>query len=110
MAPARRFGGTGAPGGTAVEDGPVDESAPPGDQVGAEVLHLRRRRRDPDPSSGPISLEDAMAEMGERTALQALAGAYADRLALVRAGADAEELLASAALIATLERSCLRNR
>ena len=48
-----------------------------------------------------------MNELGDRTALQALAGAYSDRLGLIRADAPAKELMASAALIATLERTCL---
>ena len=81
---------------------------PPVRQATDAVVHqLRRHPPVPRPSSEQVSLEDAIAELGERTALQALASAYSDRLGLIRADADAEELMASSALIATLERTCL---
>lgn len=87
-------------------DGVPTPTTPDGD---AEVIELHARRRLPEASGAPAeSLEAAIAELGGRTALQSLAAAYADRLTLLRGGADAEELAASAALIATLERACLR--
>ena len=78
-----------------------------GEPEDAKVLHLLPRMSTPSVAGDRVSLEDAMNELGDRTALQALAGAYSDRLGLIRADAPAKELMASAALIATLERTCL---
>ncbi len=83
------------------------EISAPGEPEDAKVLHLLPRISTPSVPSDRVSLEDAMNELGDRTALQALAGAYSDRLGLIRADASAKELMASAALIATLERTCL---
>jgi hypothetical protein len=47
-------------------------------------------------------------ELSDRTPLQALAGAYADRLVLIRSHADASAIADNTALIASLERLCLR--
>ena len=66
----------------------------------------------PDPRFFAHSVEpddDAnLFELADRTPLQALASAYADRLISIRAQADAQDLAESAALIANLERVCLR--
>lgn len=83
------------------------EISAPDQPDGAKVLHLLPRVSTPSASTDRVSLEDAMNELGDRTALQALAGAYSDRLGLIRADASAADLMASAALIATLERTCL---
>lgn len=55
------------------------------------------------------SVEEDIHELGDRTPIQALSAAYAERIALIRAMAPAEELMASTALIATLERTILRD-
>ena len=47
-------------------------------------------------------------DLSDRTPLQALAGAYADRLVLIRSRAAASDLADNTALIASLERLCLR--
>ena len=49
-------------------------------------------------------------ELSDRTPLQALAGAYADRLVLIRSHADASDIADNTALIASLERLCLRQQ
>lgn len=70
----------------------------------------------PDPPDAPLrDTTDAdddvdLFELSDRTPLQALASAYAARLMAVRSNADAEELAESTALIASLERLCLRDR
>jgi len=52
---------------------------------------------------------DDVLEMAGRTPLQALASAYAARLAAIRAHADAVELADIGEQIAVLERICLRD-
>jgi hypothetical protein len=55
-----------------------------------------------------LDMDDVL-EFAGRTPLQALASAYADRLAAIRARADALELADSTERIAVLERICLRD-
>ena len=52
---------------------------------------------------------DDVLELSGRTPLQALASAYAARLAAIRAHADAVELADVGEQIAVLERICLHN-
>jgi hypothetical protein len=52
---------------------------------------------------------DDVLELAGRTPLQALASAYATRLAAIRAHADAVELADVAEQIAVLERICLHD-
>lgn len=52
---------------------------------------------------------DDILELSGRTPLQALASAYAARLAAIRAHADAVELADVGEQIAVLERICLHN-
>ena len=52
---------------------------------------------------------DDLLELTGRTPLQALASAYADRLAAIRARADAVELADVGERIAVLERICLHD-
>lgn len=61
------------------------------------------------PSATPEDSSDDMFELSDRTPLQALAGAYADRLVLIRSRAAAGDLADNTALIASLERLCLRH-
>lgn len=80
----------------------------PTSQAGeAEVASLREYRAATQGTESG-TLEDDILELGGRTPLQALSAAYAERIALLRALAPAEELMASTALIATLERTILR--
>jgi len=60
------------------------------------------------PSASPEDPSVDVFELSDRTPLQALAGAYADRLVLIRSRADAADLADNTALIASLERLCLR--
>jgi hypothetical protein len=60
------------------------------------------------PSATPEDPSVDVFELSDRTPLQALAGAYADRLVLIRSHADAADLADNNALIASLERLCLR--
>ena len=55
-----------------------------------------------------VDMDDVL-EMAGRTPLQALASAYAARLAAIRAHADAVELADIGEQIAVLERICLRD-
>ncbi|HKG49357.1 MAG TPA: hypothetical protein VKB14_02870 [Actinomycetales bacterium] len=55
-----------------------------------------------------LDMDDVL-EMAGRTPLQALASAYAARLAAIRAHADALELADIGEQIAVLERICLRD-
>jgi len=55
-----------------------------------------------------VDMDDVL-EMAGRTPLQALASAYAARLAAIRARADAVELADIGEQIAVLERICLRD-
>jgi hypothetical protein len=58
----------------------------------------------------PSALDmDDVVEPAGRTPLQALASAYADRLAAIRARADAAELADVGERIAVLERICLHD-
>lgn len=61
----------------------------------------------PEPQVDP---EPDLFELSDRSPLQALASAYADRLMAIRSRPSAEELADSAALIASLERLCLRGQ
>ena len=61
------------------------------------------------PSATPEDSSDDMFELSDRTPLQALAGAYADRLVLIRSRAAAGDLAENNPLIASLERLCLRS-
>ncbi|MEO7746643.1 MAG: hypothetical protein ABIV05_10510 [Actinomycetota bacterium] len=74
----------------------------------AEVVSLRDYRAATEGTASG-SVEEDIHELGDRTPIQALSAAYAERIALLRALAPAEELMASAALIATLERTILRD-
>ena len=56
----------------------------------------------------PIDMDEVL-EMAGRTPLQALASAYAARLAAIRVRADAMELADIGEQIAVLERICLRD-
>jgi hypothetical protein len=60
------------------------------------------------PSATPEDPSVDVFEFSDRTPLQALAGAYADRLVLIRSHADAADLADNTALIASLERLCMR--
>jgi hypothetical protein len=60
------------------------------------------------PSTTPEDASVDVFELSDRTPLQALAGAYADRLVLIRSRADTLDLADNTALIASLERLCLR--
>ena len=60
------------------------------------------------PSAGSWDMEDVL-ELAGRTPLQALASAYAARLAAIRSHADAVELAHIAEQIAVLERICLHD-
>ena len=48
-------------------------------------------------------------DLRRATPMEALAGAYAERLALLRAGASEDELRANAEMVGTLERECRRS-
>ena len=61
------------------------------------------------PSATPEDPSVDVFEFSDRTPLQALAGAYADRLVLIRSRAHAGDLADNTALIASLERLCLRH-
>jgi hypothetical protein len=61
-----------------------------------------------NPSANPEDPSVDVFELSDRTPLQALAGAYADRLVLIRSHADATDIADNTALIASLERLCLR--
>jgi hypothetical protein len=61
------------------------------------------------PSATPEDPSVDVFELSDRTPLQALAGAYADRLVLIRSQAAAGDLADNTALIASLERLCLRH-
>ena len=74
----------------------------------AEVVSLRDYRAATQGTESG-SVEEDILELSERTPVQALSAAYAERIALIRALAPAEELMASSALIATLERTILRD-
>lgn len=56
----------------------------------------------------PLDMDDVL-ELAGRTPLQALASAYAARLAAIRVRADAMELADIGEQIAVLERICLRD-
>jgi hypothetical protein len=60
------------------------------------------------PSANPEDPSVDVFELSDRTPLQALAGAYADRLVLIRSHAATTDLADNTALIASLERLCLR--
>lgn len=83
-------------------------TSPTSSQGEAEVVSLKAYR---DATQGTESgtVEEDILELGDRTPIQALSAAYAERIALIRALAPAEELMASTALIATLERTILRD-
>lgn len=83
-------------------------SSPTSASGGAEVVSLRDYRAATEGTDSG-SVEEDIHELGDRTPVQALSAAYAERIALVRALAPAEELMASSALIATLERTILRD-
>ena len=74
----------------------------------AEVVSLRAHRAATQGTESG-SVEEDIHELGDRTPIQAVSAAYAERIALIRAHAPAEELMASSALIATLERTILRD-
>ena len=74
----------------------------------AEVVSLRDYRAVTQGTESG-SVEEDIHELGARTPIQALSAAYAERIALIRAHAPAEELMASSALIATFERTILRD-
>ena len=59
-------------------------------------------------TSFPLDMDDIL-QLAGRTPLQALASAYAARLAAIRARADAMELADIGEQIAVLERICLRD-
>lgn len=61
------------------------------------------------PSANPEDPSVDVFELSDRTPLQALASAYADRLVLIRSRARATDLADNTALIASLERLCLRS-
>jgi hypothetical protein len=61
------------------------------------------------PSATPEDPSVDVFELSDRTPLQALAGAYADRLVLIRSHSDAASIADNTALIASLERLCLRH-
>jgi len=59
-------------------------------------------------TSFPFDMDDIL-QLAGRTPLQALASAYAARLAAIRARADSMELADIGEQIAVLERICLRD-
>ena len=68
-----------------------------------------RATSDPESDSRASWDVDDILELAGRTPLQALASAYAARLAAIRAHADAVELADVGEQIAVLERICLHN-
>jgi hypothetical protein len=68
-----------------------------------------RATSEPGPSTWASWDMDDVLELSGRTPLQALASAYAARLAAIRAHADAVELAEVAEQIAVLERICLHD-